>query len=265
MLWSCLVCYYPWIELAMASLCTLIMDTACWINMRGRVHGWLKDCLPIVLRRDWKLIAGLKWECGLSFQMTAPRICTQFVSHMAVRRRVWAKAALFDRMGKSIVRNYDSKQNWLNRQVGWWCRKGGAFWACAINFIPKSLFTDAIVCGGQKLLGRLPVAHLFGTDCAGSEGADTWQKARPDDSTVIDVAAMLKAHSCGEHRYGNVREPPPESGRMAFYKLTSLKILLVTGPLQSHDVTWPSARSEMMHSVSNQWFGLYIKAQSMLW
>ncbi|TWW60039.1 Cytochrome c oxidase subunit 7C, mitochondrial [Takifugu flavidus] len=30
-----------------------------------------------------------------------------------------------------------------------------------------------------------------------------WQKARPDDSTMIDVAAMMKAHSCGEHRYSN--------------------------------------------------------------
>lgn len=45
--------------------------------------------------------------------------------------------------------------------------------------------------------------------------------------------------------------PPPESGWMAFYKLTSLKILFVTGPLLAiaNDVTRPSARSEMMRSV----------------
>lgn len=39
-----------------------------------------------------------------------------------------------------------------------------------------------------------------------------WQKARPDDSTVIDVAAMMKAHSCGEHRYGNAPPPTPPNG-----------------------------------------------------
>lgn len=78
----------------------------------------------------------------------------------------------------------------------------------ATNFIPKSVFTDAMVRGGQQLLGWLPVRHLFWTDCAGGEVADTWQKARPDDSTVIDVAAMMKAHSCQQRSLDNVRAPP---------------------------------------------------------
>lgn len=64
MLWSCLVCYYPWREAAMASLCTLIMDTACWFNMRGRVLGWLKDCLPIACAG-----ISLKANCGTKMRM----------------------------------------------------------------------------------------------------------------------------------------------------------------------------------------------------
>lgn len=92
--------------------------------------------------------------------------------------------------GKLWVNN-----KWLNGQVGWLCGKSGVR-GLATNFIPKSVFTNAMVHAGQRLLGRFPVWHLFWTDCAGSEVADTWQMARPDDSTMIDVATMMKAHSC---------------------------------------------------------------------
>lgn len=34
-----------------------------------------------------------------------------------------------------------------------------------------------------------------------------WQKAKIGDSTTIDVAAMMKVHSCGEHRHG----PPKQN------------------------------------------------------
>lgn len=51
----------------------------------------------------------------LSFQMTALCICTQFVSLMAIDRRVLAEAVVFDCMEKSIVRNYECKQKMIGR------------------------------------------------------------------------------------------------------------------------------------------------------
>lgn len=42
--------------------------------------------------------------------MTALCICTQFVSGVAIDRRVWAEAVVFECMENSIVRNYKSKQ-----------------------------------------------------------------------------------------------------------------------------------------------------------
>lgn len=89
--------------------------------------------------------------------MTASCICTQFACHMAIDRRVWATAALLDCMEKSIGRNYDSKQKWLNRQVGSFCGKG-RFYAWATNFIPKSVFTDVV---GRKCWDDFQFAICF--------------------------------------------------------------------------------------------------------
>lgn len=72
------------------------------------------------------------------------------------------------------------------------------------TFYQSQYLPDAMVRGGQRLLGRLPVRHLFWTDCAGSKVADTWVNY----STMIDVAAMTKAHSCQQRNLGNVRAPP---------------------------------------------------------
>lgn len=61
------------------------------------------------------LIDRLKWECGLSFEMTALCICTHSVSRVAIDRRAWAEAVVFDCMQKSTIRNDESKQNTIGQ------------------------------------------------------------------------------------------------------------------------------------------------------
>lgn len=195
--------------------------------------------------------------------MTAPCICTQFVSHVAVRRRVWTKAALFDRMEKSIVRNYDSKHDWLNRQEGWLCRRG-----VGGGVLGYQLHTKVTIYWCHR---------LWWAETAGTTSSCTfvWNRLCRECGcryVAEGQAGWLYNDWCGSQDEGpqlwgtrirQCQNPPlPRIWMNGIYKLTSLKILFVTGPLLTiaNDVTQPT-RSEMMHPVCQSAVLVYTSKQ----
>lgn len=97
--------------------------------------------------------------------MTALCIYSQFVSRMAIDRRIWTEAVVFDCMEKSIVRNYESKQQMIERAgrlILWeeWSlglcyqlytkvsiyQRHGSWWAAIAGTIPSPTFVLNRLC-----------------------------------------------------------------------------------------------------------------------